>query len=420
MDHDTPKNPDVRALQPGLLKADDHKIRRVLEVVDSVSDPAINQALLDTLRPRLAALRPVRPLRLTRLLFIPLDPLTVPLRGWREGDPRVPRPALAPIAKIVRSRLGDLAPVIDGLIAGHKSGATDTITQAGELVWPRAAEILATAQPPSDWAETGLAPTAFRQLAASIAAVLRRAAQLRSLALDEQHRGLTPDAAAVADILGDLSNEPQAGCGMIARLILLQIPHVLPLLRQTAGAGRTQEECDRLQAAVSGAIEAELTQMERAGGFVDTINRGGLAETGAEVRRVLTLLHELEASRSFAVHRPRLNGVRARLDAACRARFARGVNEGLVTMLATATGPVDGAGQTALETVARELRKLEVTARKIGDPAGYDALLRTASDSVLTAADSGTLTPMRKYRLIEILAGTDAAEALYSKACGGR
>jgi hypothetical protein len=39
---------------------------------------------------------------------------------------------------------------------------------------------------------------------------------------------------------------------------------------------------------------------------------------------------------------------------------------------------------------------------------------------VLAAADAGILTPMRKYRLIEILAGSEAAGALYLKACGGR
>ncbi len=87
--------------------------------------------------------------------------------------------------------------------------------------------------------------------------------------------------------------------------------------------------------------------------------------------------------------------------------------------LAALSVPLDGPAQTALESVARELRKLEMMARKLGDPAGYDALLRTASEAVVTAADAGTMTPMRKYRLIEILAGPEAAEALYVKASRG-
>jgi hypothetical protein len=411
---------DVQALQPGLLEADDHKIRRVLAVVDGVADPAINQALLEPLRPRLATLRPVRPLRLTRLLFIPLDPLTVPLRAWHPRDPTVPRPALAPIAKIVQAGLGDLAPVIEGIIAGHKADAAQAISQAGELLWPRAAAILATAPPPADWADTGLPPVAYQPLAASIAAVLRRASQLRCLALDEEQGGLATDSTAVTDILHDVTNGPITACAMVARLLLVQSPRALPVLGCIAAAGRTADERDLLRAAMDGAVSAVLTQMERDTGFVHEIGHGPLVAAGAGLRRVLTLLREIEADKSFAGHWPRLNSIRHKLAEVCRTRFAHAVREGLVAPLAAASLPVEGPAQTALESSARELRKLETMARKVGDAAGYDALLRTASDAVLTAADAGTLTPMRKYRLIEILAGSDAAEALYSKAHRGR
>lgn len=411
------KQRDMRVLQPDLLAADDHKIRRVLAVVDSAADPAINRALLEPLRPRLAALRPIRQLRLNRLLFIPLDPLAVPLRGWRPGDPTVPRTALVPIAKIVRSALGELGPVIDGIIAGHCGDAALAITQAGELLWPRAADILAAALRPADWTDSGLPPATYEPLAASIAAVLRRAPQLRCLALDEEQGGLATDAAAVAEILGNIVTEPPLACAMIARLILVQSPHALPVLSRIAGAGRTLDEKDALRAAMDNAVAAVLTHMERDNGLVHEICHGPLAEAGSALRRVLALLREIEADQSFADQWPRLGAIRLRLDHACRTRFARGVHDGLVAPLAAASGPVNGPAQNAFESLARELRKLEIMARKAGDAAGYDALLRTASDAVLTAADAGTLTPMRTFRLIEILAGSDAAEALYLKAC---
>jgi hypothetical protein len=133
----------------------------------------------------------------------------------------------------------------------------------------------------------------------------------------------------------------------------------------------------------------------------------------------MTLLRGIEADKSFASHRPRLKVIRSRLDEVCRTRFGHGIRDGVVLPLATASVPVDGKAQAALESSARELRKLETMARNVGNPAGYDALLRNASDAVLNAANAGILTPMRKYRLIEILAGTDAAEALYLSA-GGR
>jgi hypothetical protein len=414
-----PHQDGMQALQPGLLEADDHKIRRVLAVVDSVADPAINQALLETLRPRLATLRPVRPLRFTRLLFIPLDPLTVPLRGWRHTDPTVPRPVLAPIAKIVRSGLGDLAPVIEGIISGHKADAAHAITQAGELLWPRAATILAAAPPPTDWADTGLPLAAYQPMAAYIAAVWRRAPQLRCLALEEEQGALATDSVAVADILDNVPIESETACAMIARLILVQSPHALSLLGRMAEAGRTSDERSSLRGAVDSAVAAVLTRMERDAGFLHEIGHGQIADSGAATRRALTLLGQIEANKAFSGHLPRLKTIRRHLDDVCRNRFARGVHESLVAPLAACSDPLDAPAQSAFETVARELRKLELMARKLGDPAGYDALLRTASNAVVTAADAGTLTPMRKYRLIEILAGSDAAEALYVKASRG-
>jgi len=421
MGNDPPKPPrhDLHDLRPGLLEADDSKIRRVLAVVDGVADPTINQALLDPLRPRLATLRPVRPLRFTRLLFIPLDPLTVPMRDWRAGDPTVPRPVLAPIAKTVQARLGSLAPVIDKIIAGRRADAKEAITQAGEILWPHAAESLVSAPPPADWQETGLPLTAYKPLAESIAAVFRRAMQLRSLALDEEQGALAVDDDVVADILANIANEPETGCAMIARLILVRSPHALRLLGRIAGAGRTLDERVVLRRAMDRGVAAELTNLERDTGVAHEIGHATLAELGGEVRRVTTLLAEIEADAAFAGHWPRLKPIRHRLDEACRTRFARGLHEGLVGSLAAASGPVQGAAQTALESCARDLRKFEMAARKAGDSNSYDRLLARASDAVLTAAAAGTLTPMRTYRLIEILAGPEAAEALYMQAVGG-
>jgi hypothetical protein len=58
---------------------------------------------------------------------------------------------------------------------------------------------------------------------------------------------------------------------------------------------------------------------------------------------------------------------------------------------------------------------LETEARKVGGAATYDRLLMQASEAVVEAAAAGTLTPVRKLRLIEILAGPEVAEELYRK-----
>jgi hypothetical protein len=405
----------VRELRPGILEADDQKIRRILAVVDGVSDPTVNQALLDPLRPRLALLKPVRPLRFARLLFIPLDPLTLPAHAWRLGEPAIPRSILAPIAAIVRSGLGDEAHAIDRIIAGHKADATQVVTRAGDLLWPRAAEVLSAATVPDDWPETGLAAALFPPLAACIAAVLRRAAPLRCLALGEDLGALATDAEAVNDVLRGMAAEPEVGRTMIARLLLLRSPRAAKYLRDVAASGQDQNEKDAVRRAMERATEAVLSEMEHAPGFVDAIGLGALASVGGEVGRVTTLLREIESALPSGPHSRRLKAIRDKLSGICQERFERGVTEGMVARLGTSAAPVDGECQTELEACSRDLRKLDLAARHLGGPAEYDRLLAQARNSVRLAADAGTLTPMRHCRLIEILAGSEAAEALYAK-----
>jgi hypothetical protein len=367
-------------------------------------------------RHRLASLKPVRSLRFARLLFNPLDPLLVPARAWRPDEATLPRAILTPIAKVVRAGLGSMAPYVDKIIAGGKGDMPRAITEGGEALWPRAAEILERSTPPDDWATTGLSHAAYGPLATNIAAVLRRAPHLRRLARNEEIGTRDGNAEAMEEILRDIANESEVGCAMVARLILVRAPHAAGLLRRIVAAARSQDEKASMQKAVDRGLELALSHMERDTGFVDTIAHGVLAEVGDEVRRVTTLLREIESDTGSARHWPRVKTIREKLSQVCRDRFSRGVRENLVAPLEAAAGPVDAAGQTELETRVREIRKLDVVARKIGGAADYDGQILVALEAVRAAADAGTLTPVRQLRLVEMLAGSDAAEALYVEA----
>ena len=170
---------------------------------------------------------------------------------------------------------------------------------------------------------------------------------------------------------------------------------------------------------ISSATDNVLDDMESGSHITDEISRGSLADAGDGVRRVVALLEELDSETGSAKHRPRLRAIREKLDHACRERFAIGMRDNLVTPLADADGPVDQAGQIRLETCARELRTLETASRTIGGQDAYDQMLPAATEAVKAAAEAGTLTPMRMLRLIEILAGSDAAEAYYRREVAG-
>src|SRR5271166_1765229 len=108
--------PDVGALRHDLRQADDQKLKRVTAMLDEFGDPKVNQALLGPLRVRLASLNLAHPLRFSRLLFMPLDPLIVSPCEWKQGEPSVPRTALSPISKLVRAGLGSEANFIANTI----------------------------------------------------------------------------------------------------------------------------------------------------------------------------------------------------------------------------------------------------------------------------------------------------------------
>jgi len=158
--------------------------------------------------------------------------------------------------------------------------------------------------------------------------------------------------------------------------------------------------------------------MERKNGFDGQVLRAPLRDAANDVRRVAALLRDIDEDPEASRHRPRLKAIWQNLDQACRKRFGEGLTEDVVVPLMAATTPLAANEQTRLETTVRELRGLETTARKFGGAKVYDALLDKAATVASTAAESGVLTKIRLMRLVEILDGPEAAEALYEQGQG--
>ena len=202
---------DIRGIRHQVAEADDEKVRRIVALLDQQPAPAAVQAILEPLRPRLAILRPPRPLRFERLLFLPLDPLIVRTPDWRPGASTIPRSILAPVGKTVRAELGQRGTEIDGLIAGRNTYDATVITEAGDLLWPHAALILADAPPPIGWDATGLPPSVYPALARAIASVLHRTLRLRDLVRDAAVGALEPNEGALRAILIGIAAESPEG-----------------------------------------------------------------------------------------------------------------------------------------------------------------------------------------------------------------
>jgi hypothetical protein len=175
----------MRKLVRELASARDAQIAQVVALIDSMQERGTADALIEPLRARLRQLRPERPLRFGRLLFLPLDPVIADGRGWRPGMPSVPRPALGPLLAIAQRGLA--VQQIEAEIRGRSHGDAAAVRRAGGLLWPQAAALLkAAVSAPTDraWNEAGLPADAFAPVIRGVACLLSQAVRLMTLLAD--------------------------------------------------------------------------------------------------------------------------------------------------------------------------------------------------------------------------------------------
>ncbi len=400
MTHD----PSVRTLAREVSAADSKRVLRIVAAVDALGDRGDADALIAPLRPRLQTLRPARPLRFARLLFHPLDPVIVPAPRWRPGQPAIPRTALTPIADHVRRALGPEIAGIEAAIAGKTTADTGLIALAGRTLWPLAADTLAAPHIPALWETTGLGDPVYASLAGDIAATLKEAGALDAI-YSETALGLNGSGSdAMRSLLARIGRERPSALPMVIAIVMAWAPEALRSL-PTASAGA---EGAKVQSALNTATDAVLRQLDVDGGAEAQLANGSLAESGAAACRIATMLRQLDET-GGKQRRDATRGLMQRLDSGCKARFVAGLEgEFLAPLLANQTEPP----VTALETAARGLRILETQGRRIGSAPVYDALLEKAVHAVETSAMTGRIGRAEQVRLVEILAGPDAALAL--------
>src|SRR5277367_4119402 len=132
----------MRELVRELAAARNAQLAQVVALIDSMQERGMADALIAPLRARLRHLRPDRPLRFGRLLFLPLDPVIVDGPEWHLGMPAVPRPSLAPVLAIVRRGLTEGRQEVEAEIRGRLLSDASAVRRAGGLLWPQAGRLL--------------------------------------------------------------------------------------------------------------------------------------------------------------------------------------------------------------------------------------------------------------------------------------
>ena len=400
------------AMQHALVGASDPQILRIVAAVDAMIQRGPADYLIVPLRPRLAVLRPPRPLRFARLLFYPLDLLMVRASRWRLGQPLIPRSVIKPMAEQVRRAMGRAAAAFGGEIAGRSTAEIDVIGHCGQTLWPLAAAILADPAVPDGWGETGLGIASYRPLADAVAALLAEAVTLDRFRLDAAF-GLVPaQPDAIAAMLDRVDKANRATLPMMVALLLDQLPEAADVLN-TRHCGLPDSV---IRTATDTAAELLLRRLEQQNGIETRIAAGTLADAGAAAARIASLLRHLGLIDPSAPRRDRVRTAKRHLAAACEARFAAGLQHDLLAPLSRIGVTSAAVDMAALEAAARGLRMLETEARAVGNAATYDLLLGKATEAVTADTMRHRLAPTDQLRLVEILAGSDAALTILEQA----
>ena len=395
---------DAIGLRASLASARDAQITKVVAMVDAMPQRGAADDLIAPLRPRLAQLRPARPLSFTRLLFIPLDPVIVPSREWRFGDAGVPRSALSPIACAIEAAEPSLKEAMTPGLAIPGPDDRGAVIAAGSVIWPRAAMLLQQLQVPGDWeARTGLPTAYFQPLTLTVSAVLHEAADIKRVVANRR----MPDDDWVRGLLARTAARQPSAVPTLIAVLLAKLPTPSRVL-----AIASEASSDRPRQGIETALDHTLARLR------DMLNQASaeslsepcdLAQAALDTAKIATLLMSLGDSAAGRPSRRReIEHIRRTADAQCRARFAAALSDTLETAV-TARDPDDPA-IAALEASARDLRRLEAAGRALGSGEHFDVLLHGASAKFRGAATG--LSLVDRARMVEILSGADEAMAL--------
>jgi hypothetical protein len=408
--------PPDRDLQRGLASARDGQIANVVAVVDAMAARGSADDMIAPLRPRLAQIRPRRPLRFSRLLFMPLDPLIVPAHAWKPDSVTIPRTALPVMADIVRAAMGEEAHVVEAMIHHHAMDDAVIAVSAGRILWPAAASIFAEAIEPPDWPRTGLRPNTCVPLLRQMSTLLAHAELLEDL-YAEAEIGVALQPEQLRPLIGTAAKQGADTLAMTVTVLLARLPETLGMLGRTASMIGPSGS-DQLQLAAERAIEVLLDRLEAKSGIETLIVANSLGQVGAEVRHVAHLLDALPNDGTRPQWRPRQQAIAARLEAICQLRLATALDVEFVEALGTIAEDSSAEAIMRLEDAARGLRDLEHEARQIGCPEACDTLLQRAASLVNEAGSEQTLDLVDRVRLVEILAGPETALAMLDAAEG--
>ena len=420
MSGDTP----IPALDRDMTGASDEQLLKVVGLIDMLDRRGAVDRLLEPLRPRLAQLRPARPITLGRVLILPFEDLLVP---EHEAWPSRRCFARCHLARLVDQLTADLPPATLAALRARAEGcsmiAGDAVREIGTVLWTAAADIVERRLASGDIEPTmraqtaGVAPLlalgpelvpAIWQLPPRPMATLVRAQQERMLGVVRSAARLGEDALqSVLELLLVRASSP---------LVVLE-----PLRNADIGIPARARD-----AALTQLVRRRITDM-RATAAMLAKPAGGAGSGAASLLRLVADLDTLEGKWPVsAEERSALREIRGTAAAYVGNGIDHAVSEEILARLDSLTQPgnLTDDGVERLEETARHTRRLGIAGARLGLAPSADAMLDRFLPSFQEAirrprsSGAGTAGLLDQVRIVEILFGPDAAMRLYDEARG--
>ncbi len=408
----------LHELRRNITTVRDEQLMRVVAAVDALPDRGAADTLLVMMRPRLAQLRPPRPLTFQRLLLAPLDPMILEPQKWRRDGLGIPRTIIATITSQLREVMGQEATACDHSLVGITADDGPQILHHGAGLWRQASQILPNLAPPPDWtAATGLGAADHACMVRLIGAIVAQGEAVGNLRQQTRH-GLPLDLQRVRAILStSVQSVANHGTDLAAQvsgtmlcILLARLPGADQVILAASDMATSHADA-ATRAAAYMAIDFVLNGLDD-----PDIASLDLSTAAAEVTIVAGFLNALQQLNPVqrASRKSRAERLRRQIDGLCRHRF----NNELATRV---MAPIMALGEdatddevNAIEAFTRSLRSFETACRELAGAAHYDTMIREATER-LTSQSATKLPVPDLARVIEILVGPEAAMNLLGR-----
>lgn len=425
-------------VQESLRQATDQQLVRVMQFIDRLPSRRQVEDLVALVRPRLALVRPARPLTVRRVLTLPLEDLLADVAVGEEARWLIPREVLAPMHRIVlRTVPHHVLSDLETMAGNGTMDNRDTVLDIGQTIWTAGAAALRGFLLHGTGADAIGGPlTAEQRLCLDgIAQILENAADITML-LDQ----LPPKP------MGRLRDDERGA----ALSLLYAMRHVSDVLFRYCYAmlmRRSSEPSEIFELVLENDFEMPTEQRDRILAEaardclyeIDTMNdevavQGDRSAVSVAdtTQRMVSLIESLEnAPSAVRIDAKRLSSTKARASQTIVNSFESTMDGEMRRAVADLAARFDSSDDDVAnaEAIARSARKIELAGARLGvgnrlegilnrELERYRGLILAKLRTVKGTPETRAAAIMDEVRLIEIVFGADAALTILQEMSG--